>query len=67
MGVLCSSARPALLPQVAKYATVLAPRKDAYVPLTASNCLERVDRSFVENAHAAGLQVHPFTFRNEDR
>jgi hypothetical protein len=53
--------------QVAKYAAGLGPWKTSYAPWNASGFLETVNVDFVKNAHAAGLQLHPYTFRNDDR
>lgn len=43
------------LTAIASYADAIGPNK------------ERVDANLVEAAHAAGLQVHPYTFRREER
>ena len=53
--------------QIAKYAKGIGPWKSSYVVVNASNYIESIDSAFVENAHAAGLQLHPYTFRNEER
>lgn len=59
---------PLLLPQVAKYAQGFGPWKGSYAVAGPTNYIGKsVDFSIVRNAHAAGLQVHPYTFRNEDR
>ncbi len=53
--------------QIATYAKGIGPWKGSYVVVNASNYIESIDADFVENAHAAGLQLHPYTFRNEQR
>jgi glycerophosphoryl diester phosphodiesterase len=58
-------ATPAGLAFVAGYADGAGPSKDYIVPRDgAGNSLPPT--SFVENAHTAGLVVHPYTFRNEN-
>ena len=47
-------AGPAELEPIAAYADAVGPRKDI------------VDRAFVDDAHRAGLLVHPYAFRNEN-
>ncbi len=50
---------------VAKYADGVGPSKDYIVPRDSfGNSL--APTSFVTDAHAAGLLVHPYTFRNEN-
>ena len=50
---------------VARYADGVGPPKSYIVPRdTAGNSL--APTSFVDDAHAAGLLVHPYTFRNEN-
>jgi glycerophosphoryl diester phosphodiesterase len=59
-------ATPAGLREVARYADGVGPSKDYIVPRDASGAsLEPT--SFVEDAHQAGLLVHPYTFRNENQ
>jgi glycerophosphoryl diester phosphodiesterase len=51
---------------IAAYADGVGPSKEWIVPRDAAGrSLEPT--SFVDDAHAAGLLVHPFTFRNENR
>jgi glycerophosphoryl diester phosphodiesterase len=59
-------ATPAGLRGIAGYADGVGPSKDYIVPRDASGAsLEPT--SFVEDAHDAGLVVHPYTFRNENQ
>jgi glycerophosphoryl diester phosphodiesterase len=51
---------------VAKYADGVGPFKDYIIPRDASNH-SLPPTTFVADAHAAGLVVHPYTFRNENR
>jgi glycerophosphoryl diester phosphodiesterase len=54
------------LAEIAEYADGVGPSKDYIVPRDATGAsLEPTD--FVERAHAAGLVVHPYTFRNENQ
>jgi glycerophosphoryl diester phosphodiesterase len=53
------------LADVAAYADGVGPSKDYIVPRDAAG-RSLAPTSFVEDAHAAGLQVHPYTFRNEN-
>jgi len=58
-------ATPGGLEFVASYADGAGPSKDYIVPRDADGCsLEPT--SFVDDAHAAGLVVHPYTFRVEN-
>jgi glycerophosphoryl diester phosphodiesterase len=54
------------LKDVAKYADGVGPSKDYIIPRDASGH-SLAPTSFVGNAHAAGLVVHPYTFRNENQ
>jgi glycerophosphoryl diester phosphodiesterase len=54
------------LKDVAKYADGVGPSKDYIIPRDASSH-SLAPTSFVANAHAAGLVVHPYTFRNENQ
>lgn len=56
---------PEGLAEVAAYADALGPDKDLIVPRDAEGNLG-APTSLVEDAHAAGLAVHPWTFRIED-
>ncbi|HYZ28572.1 MAG TPA: glycerophosphodiester phosphodiesterase [Thermoleophilaceae bacterium] len=58
-------ATPAGLADVAKYADGVGPSKDYIVPRNADGS-SAAPTSFVEDAHAAGLLVHPYTFRREN-
>ncbi|AFY42755.1 glycerophosphodiester phosphodiesterase [Nostoc sp. PCC 7107] len=53
------------LEEIAKYAQAIGIHKDILVPKDSENKLLS-PTSVVQNAHAAGLQVHIWTFRNED-
>jgi glycerophosphoryl diester phosphodiesterase len=58
-------ATPAGLREVARYADGVGPSKDYIVPRDAAgNSLSPTN--FVDDAHKAGLLVHPYTFRNEN-
>jgi glycerophosphoryl diester phosphodiesterase len=56
---------PAGLRRVARYADGLGPDKDQVVPRDAQNRL-LAPTSLVDDAHRAGLEVHPYTFRPEN-
>jgi glycerophosphoryl diester phosphodiesterase len=59
-------ATPSGLAQVSRYADGVGPSKDYIVPRdTAGTSL--APTTFVDDAHAAGLLVHPYTFRNENQ
>lgn len=58
-------ATPAGLLDVAQYADGVGPSKDYIVPRD-SGGFSLPPTTFVEDAHAAGLLVHPYTFRNEN-
>jgi glycerophosphoryl diester phosphodiesterase len=59
-------ATPAGLREIADYADGVGPSKDYIVPRDTSGAsLEPT--SFVDDAHEAGLVVHPYTFRNENQ
>jgi glycerophosphoryl diester phosphodiesterase len=53
------------LDEVASYADGVGPSKDYIVPRDATQ-RSLAPTSFVGDAHAAGLLVHPYTFRNEN-
>jgi len=57
---------PAGLKEVRAYADALAPSKKMILPLDAAGAVTR-PTSLVQDAHAAGLLVHPYTFNNENR
>jgi glycerophosphoryl diester phosphodiesterase len=59
-------ATPAGLRDIARYADGVGPSKDYIVPRDAAgNSLPPT--SFIDDAHRAGLVVHPYTFRNENQ
>ncbi|MBA3574498.1 MAG: glycerophosphodiester phosphodiesterase [Pseudonocardiales bacterium] len=57
---------PAGLAAIARYAAGIGPAKDRIVPRDAAGFSQQ-PTSLVRDAHAAGLLVHPFTFRNENQ
>jgi len=52
--------------RLARYVDALGPSKDYVIPTDARGRSRR-PTSFVRDAHAAGLLVHPYTFRNENQ
>ncbi|GAA1985257.1 glycerophosphodiester phosphodiesterase [Amycolatopsis minnesotensis] len=56
---------PAGLREIAKYADYLGPEKAQIIPLDKAGNLTK-PTSLVPDAHAAGLKVQPYTFRNEN-
>jgi glycerophosphoryl diester phosphodiesterase len=56
---------PADLEQIAAYAEAVGPRKRLIVPRD-DDGRSLPPTSFVDDAHRAGLLVHPYTFRNEN-
>ncbi|XP_045503318.1 glycerophosphodiester phosphodiesterase GDPD6-like [Colias croceus] len=58
-------ATPEGLQEVAKYAYAVGPDKSFIIPRKEDNTLGE-PTSFVNDAHAAGLKVHPYTFRAEN-
>ncbi len=56
---------PAGLADIAEYADGLGPDKNQVIPRNADQSLG-TPTALVDNAHAAGLVVHPYTFRNEN-
>jgi glycerophosphoryl diester phosphodiesterase len=59
-------ATPAGLRSIARYADGVGPSKDYIVPRDAAG-RSLAPTSFVRDAHAAGLKVHPYTFRRENQ
>jgi glycerophosphoryl diester phosphodiesterase len=59
-------ATPAGLHGVARYADGVGPSKDYIVPRKPNGASD-APTSFVRDAHAAGLLVHPYTFRRENQ
>ncbi|HSX88195.1 MAG TPA: glycerophosphodiester phosphodiesterase [Pseudomonas sp.] len=58
---------PAGLREVARYAAGIGPEKSLIIPRDAQGNLDPANAStLVANAHAAGLKVHPYTFRAEN-
>ncbi len=58
-------ATPGGLSDIARYADGVGPSKDYIVPRDAAGS-SLPPTSFVDDAHDAGLLVHPYTFRNEN-
>jgi glycerophosphoryl diester phosphodiesterase len=58
-------ATPDGLSGIARYAAGVGPSKDYIVPRNADQS-SGTPTSFVRDAHAAGLNVHPYTFRREN-
>ncbi|MEO7065752.1 MAG: glycerophosphodiester phosphodiesterase [Rhodanobacter sp.] len=61
-GQMC---QPAGLKQVATYADAIGPERRAIVPLNADGDFA-APTALVRDAHAVGLEVHPYTFRPEN-
>jgi glycerophosphoryl diester phosphodiesterase len=60
-------ATPAGLAQIASYAKGVGPEKRFIIPLDSAGNLNLSSATrFVQDAHAVGLQVHPYTFRSEN-
>jgi glycerophosphoryl diester phosphodiesterase len=59
-------ATPAGLRRISRYADIVGPSKDYIVPRDATGH-SQTPTSFVRDAHRAGLQVVPYTFRNENQ
>lgn len=61
-------ATPAGLRKIAEYADGVGPEKNHFIlPLSATGELDIANAtSFVNDAHAVGLKVHPYTFRAEN-
>lgn len=57
---------PAGLVKIARYAAGIGPAKDRIVPRDAAG-FSQPSTPLIRDAHAVGLLVHPFTFRNENR
>lgn len=56
---------PGGLVEIARYAHGIGPQKDLVIPRTIAGTL-KAPTSLVKDAHAAGLKVHPWTFRAEN-
>lgn len=56
--------QPAELANIATYATGIGPNKRLIVPSVGG--VLQAPTTLVEDAHAVGLLLHPYTFRNED-
>ncbi|HWT23441.1 MAG TPA: glycerophosphodiester phosphodiesterase [Solirubrobacteraceae bacterium] len=59
-------ATPEGLAEIAAYADTVGPSKD-YIVARDPDASIAGPTSFVADGHAAGLQVHPYTFRNENQ
>ena len=59
-------ATPAGLAAIARYADIVGPSKDYIVPRDDDGA-SLAPTTFVDDAHAAGLDVVPYTFRNENQ
>lgn len=57
--------RPAGLRNIATYADAIGPNTRAIIPLAADGSLGQ-PTALVHDAHAAGLELHPYTFRPEN-
>ncbi len=57
---------PAGLREIARYADAIGPSIEAIIPRTADGHLGR-PTWLVHDAHAAGLELHPYTFRPENQ
>ncbi|MFB2936282.1 glycerophosphodiester phosphodiesterase [Aerosakkonemataceae cyanobacterium BLCC-F154] len=57
---------PPELAKIAKYATGIGPNKQMIIPVDSDGKLLS-PTSLIADAHAAGLLVHPYTFRNENQ
>ena len=57
---------PAGLHEIARYADAIGPNISAIIPPTADGHLG-VPTTLVHDAHAAGLELHPYTFRPENQ
>ncbi|WP_449427180.1 glycerophosphodiester phosphodiesterase [Rhodanobacter umsongensis] len=58
--------KPAGLREIATYADAIGPNINAIIPLTADGHLGQ-PTALVRDAHAAGLELHPYTFRPENQ
>jgi len=57
---------PAGLREIARYADAIGPSTRSIIPLAGDGTLGR-PTALVRDAHAAGLEVHPYTFRPENQ
>ena len=60
-------ATPEGLAEIAKYADIVSPSKDYIVPRDKTTGASLAPTTFVDDAHDAGLDVVPYTFRNENQ
>ena len=58
--------KPAGLREIATYADAIGPATRSIIPLLADGTLGR-PTALVHDAHAAGLELHPYTFRPENQ
>lgn len=58
--------KPAGLHEIARYADAIGPNINAIIPSTADGHLG-APTTLVHDAHAAGLELHPYTFRPENQ
>ena len=58
--------KPQELAKIAEYAAGIGPNKHMIIPVDSDSKLLS-PTSLIADAHAAGLLVHPYTFRNEDQ
>ena len=59
-------ATPAGLREISRYAGGVGPNKVHIVPRDPQTDRQQAPTSFVRDAHRAGLEVHPWTFRSEN-
>ncbi len=57
---------PKGLARISAYVNGIGPDKNQIIPRDAQGVLEKTSTSLVDDAHAAGLLVHPYTFRAEN-
>jgi glycerophosphoryl diester phosphodiesterase len=59
-------ATPEGLREIRRYADIVSPSKDYIVPRDPTTMVSLPPTTFVQDAHAAGLDVVPYTFRAEN-